>query len=136
MESGLTNQASDCLISGENLLRLLQDFNEQLQEEIAAEDWAAAQETAKNRQGLLEQLSAVVQQLPKDSRDETVLALRRRIKWVLEDIHNDNDAQLAQVQEKTSAAQQSINEVKKGRRAVGLYRKPGFLQPRFLNKMG
>jgi hypothetical protein len=136
MEACSKNSNPDVLILGEELLTSLGMCNDRLREYVEKEEWTGSQEEARNRHALLEKLSNLLLKLDKHSQSEKVLALRRRIKWILEDLQNDNDAFLSQLREKISSSQERIKEIKKGRRAVGLYRKPGLVKPRFLNKMG
>lgn len=136
MEASSKNSNPDVLILGEELLASLGMCNDRLREHVEKEEWTSVQEETGTRHALLEKLSSVVLKLDKNSQNEKVLALRRRVKWILEDLQNDNDAFLSQLQERISSSQERIKEIKKGRRAVGLYRKPGLVKPRFLNKVG
>ena len=127
---------ADVLALGEELLTVLGVCNGRLRECVDKEEWFEARDEAENRHALLEKISSVLLKLDSNSQNEKVLALRRRIKWILEDLQSDNDDYLSRLREKISSAQERIKEIKKGRRAVGLYRKPGLIKPRFLNKMG
>ena len=117
------------------LIEELHQCNHRIGMYLSEEDWKKAGFEVESRHELLAKLSRVLKHLDENS-SEGVLAFRRKVRWALEDLQSVNEQYIEQLQEQVSSSKKKIREVRKGRTALRLYKKPADREPRFLNRVG
>jgi hypothetical protein len=100
------------------------------------DDWEGAGREIEVRNSLLEALSSEIAMLDRDSSREANQAKRSRIKRALEDIQSINAEFLDKLNSRVTSLRDKIKEIKRGRKALRLYRMPPRDQPRFFNRLG
>ncbi len=120
----------------QNLITELEQCQKRLEASLARQDWQSAQKYVADRHKLLEQLAEELDRLKSSNNKADTLAARARIKIALEKLQEENELCLDKIKHQVTASKDRIIGIKKGRHALGLYRKPDTRQPRFFNKVG
>jgi len=122
--------------NGHDLVEELVDCNQRLGICIEKGDWDKAAQEVDKRNKLLSDLPSALNKLERECSTEELLAGKRRIRWMLEDLQATNERFLKSLNGSISSQRKRIKEIKKGRRMLGLYRRPHPEHPRFLNRFG
>ena len=136
METSSTFPEATNQLSTSELLESLATCSQRLGECLERDDWQSAGVEVENRRQLLELLASRLSRETGYQDQEDILSTRRKIKWLLEDIYAANEKYLQLLKAPISSWQDQIKELKKGRKALGLYKVPDTRRPRFLNRIG
>lgn len=121
---------------GSDILTALSECAHIIQECLEEGTWEKATVEVANRGRLLQELSQVLKNLDPETENSSDLSERRRIRWMLEDILTGNETFIETLSQRISSIQDEIRDVKRGRKALGLYKRPHTEHPRFLNRIG
>lgn len=131
-----SDSAETKLADSNDLVDELVECNRRLGTCIEKGDWVEAAQEVERRNQLLSDLPATLNKLERECSEDELLAGKRRIRWLLEDLQATNERFLKIANGSISSLLKRIKEVKKGRRMLGLYRRPHPEHPRFLNRFG
>lgn len=118
------------------LIEALRENNEHLTISIETSDWDQVREDVEERGRMFQALSGTLDFLQDNPTEEEALSGRRRLLWTLEDLQATNEQFLNAIRDRVSSLRNRIREIKRGRKALGLYRRPSAVAPRFLNRLG
>lgn len=121
---------------GSDILAALSECGRSIEESLKRDAWEKAMVEVAQRDRLLQELSQVLKSLDPDAQNSSALSERRRIRWMLEDILTENETFIEKLSQRISSMQDEIRDVKRGRKALGLYKRPHPEHPRFLNRIG
>lgn len=119
-----------------DLLERLADCARSIEKDIENGEWEQAAEHVARREGLLHDLSQILANLEPQNESVSDLSDRRRVRWMLEDIQAENVRFIEIINDRLAVMRSEIHGVKRGRKALGLYRRPHPEHPRFLNRIG
>ncbi len=119
-----------------DLLERLADCARSIEKDVEDGEWEQAADDVARRERLLHDLSHVLENLEQQNESVSDLSDRRRIRWMLEDIQAENNRFIEIINDRLAVMRTEIHGVKRGRKALGLYRRPHPEHPRFLNRIG
>lgn len=117
-------------------VRLLSGCNRWLVECLQKCDWQAAEKVIEDRNKLLRDLNASLNQPDQSRSEEKRLAERRQIRWLLEDTQAENDRCIQELQKRLEDQRNHLKKVKRGRTTLMLYKSPPRDNPRFFDQRG